>query len=95
MELTTSAEFAIDNSPPIVKATESSADMDVIDTSVIAGVIAAAFITVLVVLALIAVYLYKHKGSYRTHEMIEEGEADKALQAKTGDPSEDNQEYFM
>ncbi|XP_018426462.1 PREDICTED: small cell adhesion glycoprotein homolog [Nanorana parkeri] len=93
MELTTTADFATDSSS-VVKATASSA-ADGLDTSVIAGVIAAVVITVLVVLALIAVYLYKHKGSYRTHEMIEEGEADKALQGKTVDPSEEKQEYFM
>lgn len=45
-------------------------------------------------MALIAVYLYKNKGSYRTHETVEEGEADKSLQEK-GDPSEEKQEYFM
>ncbi|XP_040196770.1 small cell adhesion glycoprotein [Rana temporaria] len=88
MALATTADFAT-----VVKATVSSADMDV-DASVIAGVIAAVVITILVVMALIAVYLYKHKGSYRTHETVEEGEADKSLQEK-GDPSEEKQEYFM
>lgn len=59
------------------------------------GVIAAVFVTVLVVLALIAIYLYKHKGSYRTHEMMEEGEVDKALQEKADDSIEEKQEYLM
>lgn len=45
-------------------------------------------------LGLIAVYLYKHKGSYRTNEPDEEEEAHKALQMKSDSPEEDK-EYFM
>ncbi|KAM5181362.1 small cell adhesion glycoprotein isoform 1-T4 [Mantella aurantiaca] len=94
MELATTTGFTTDN-PPVTKA-----DVDNHDTSLIAGVVAAVCITVLVGLTLIAIYLYKHKGSYRTHEMMEEGEAEaeeeaaKALQEKT-DPSEEKPEYLM
>ncbi|XP_075055411.1 small cell adhesion glycoprotein [Mixophyes fleayi] len=83
--------------PPVVKATTSSSDIEGFDKAVIAGVIAAVFITFLIVLVLIAVYLYKHKGSYRTHETVdneEEDEAKRTLQMKS-ESNEDKQEYFM
>ncbi|XP_069826413.1 small cell adhesion glycoprotein isoform X2 [Dendropsophus ebraccatus] len=81
--------------PPDVKATtSSSSDVDSFDTAIIAGVISAVFVTLLIVLGLIAVYLYKHKGTYHTHETNEEVEAQKALPMNS-DTGEEEKEYFM
>uniref|UniRef100_A0A8C5LQM6 Small cell adhesion glycoprotein n=1 Tax=Leptobrachium leishanense TaxID=445787 RepID=A0A8C5LQM6_9ANUR len=56
------------------------------------GVIAAVFITLVIAVALISVYLYKHKGSYITNELPED-ESSKALQTEEG--SSEKQEYMM
>ncbi|KAM4797458.1 small cell adhesion glycoprotein isoform 2-T2 [Rhinophrynus dorsalis] len=83
-------------SPPLVKATtSSSSDMYEVDTAIIAGVIAAVFVTLLIVLVLITVYLYKNKGSYHTQENILDGDASKALQMEDSTPSQEKREYFM
>ncbi|XP_053564199.1 small cell adhesion glycoprotein [Bombina bombina] len=81
--------------PPLFKATTSSStDVEGFDIGVIAGVIAAVFVTLLTALVLITIYLYKHKGSYRTNENPEE-EASKALQMEHSTSSQDKQEYFL
>ncbi|KAG8430234.1 hypothetical protein GDO86_018200 [Hymenochirus boettgeri] len=73
----------------------TSNDLDGIDKAIIAGVIAAVFVTLLTVIVLIAVYLYKHKGSYRTNEDLGNEEASKALQMEDDALSQEKQEYFM
>ncbi|XP_063300854.1 small cell adhesion glycoprotein [Pelobates fuscus] len=78
---------------PVGKATTSaSSNAEGIDVAVIAGVIAAVFITLLIAVVLISAYLYKHKGSYVTNESPEE-ESTKALQ--TEEDSSEKQEYLM
>ncbi|XP_056418651.1 small cell adhesion glycoprotein [Hyla sarda] len=95
MVLLTTMTSVAAQSPPDVKATTSpSSDMDSFDKAIIAGVISAVFLTLLIVLGLIAVYMYKHKGTYRTHETNEEAEAQKSLQMNS-DPGEEDKEYFM
>ncbi|XP_029450821.1 small cell adhesion glycoprotein isoform X2 [Rhinatrema bivittatum] len=64
-----------------------------VTSSVAEGVIAVVFITLLTVLVLIIVYLYKHKGSYVTNEQPDE--ANKALQMESNSVPEDKQEYYM
>ncbi|KAM4044795.1 small cell adhesion glycoprotein [Anomaloglossus baeobatrachus] len=80
--------------PYINYTTSSPAEMDNSDKAVVAGVICAVFLTIMAVLALAALYLYKHKGSYHTNEPAEEEEAQKALETNT-DPEEEKQEYLM
>ncbi|XP_073519331.1 small cell adhesion glycoprotein [Phyllobates terribilis] len=74
--------------------TISPSDSDKADKAVVAGVICAVVLTLLIVLALVALYLYKHKGSYQTNEPAEEEEAEKALQTNN-DPEDEKQEYLM
>ncbi|XP_044142512.1 small cell adhesion glycoprotein [Bufo gargarizans] len=95
MVLLTTVTFPTGQSPSDMKeTTSSSSGMDSFDKALVGGVIAAVLLTLLIVLVLAAVYLYKHKGSYRTHETDEEGEAHKALQVSS-DSGEGKQEYFM
>ncbi|KAM8976786.1 small cell adhesion glycoprotein [Pelodytes ibericus] len=80
--------------PPDMKATtNASSGMEGFDVGVIAGVIAAVFVTLLIAVVLISVYLYKHKGSYITNETPEE-ESSKALQMENAS-DEEKQEYLM
>ncbi|XP_029450817.1 small cell adhesion glycoprotein isoform X1 [Rhinatrema bivittatum] len=79
---------------PVLKTpTSHSSDPEDINMAIIAGVIAVVFITLLTVLVLIIVYLYKHKGSYVTNEQPDE--ANKALQMESNSVPEDKQEYYM
>ncbi|XP_068123478.1 cell adhesion molecule 1-like [Hyperolius riggenbachi] len=55
------------------------------------GVIIAALITVLAVVAIAIAYMYRHKGSYRTNEAMA-GEASKALKENKADSNEEAQE---
>ncbi|XP_053311779.1 small cell adhesion glycoprotein [Spea bombifrons] len=94
MDFLPTPDSGSDLTPPVVKVTTSSSSgMEDVDVAVIAGVIAAVFVTFLVVVVLIAVYLYKHKGTYLTHESPEE-EASKVLHLENS-ASEDKKEYFM
>ncbi|XP_075447743.1 small cell adhesion glycoprotein isoform X2 [Ascaphus truei] len=76
------------------ETTNSSSDMEGFDIAVIAGVISAVFITLLIVLVVITVYLYKHKGSYRTNENPDE-EASKSLQMENSASCQEKQEYYL
>ncbi|XP_069614728.1 small cell adhesion glycoprotein [Ranitomeya imitator] len=94
MGLLTTVTSETQTFPFINDTTSSPADTDKADKAVIAGVICAVVLTLLIVLALVALYLYKHKGSYQTNERAEEEEADKPLQTNN-DPEEEKQEYLM
>ncbi|XP_069509495.1 small cell adhesion glycoprotein [Ambystoma mexicanum] len=91
MEASPTAEFT----PAILLPTVGpTTDPEEINTAIIAGVIAAVFVTLLTVLVLIIVYLYKHKGSYVTNELQDE-EANKALQGEKNSGQAEKEEYYM
>ncbi|XP_078544985.1 small cell adhesion glycoprotein [Lissotriton helveticus] len=80
--------------PVLLLTTVPSIDPEEINTAIIAGVIAAVFVTLLTVMVLIIVYLYKHKGSYVTNEQQDE-EANKALQMENNTQRAEKEEYYM
>ncbi|OCT95797.1 small cell adhesion glycoprotein homolog [Xenopus laevis] len=83
-------------SVPEEAVTRSGGDVDGFEKAVVGGVIAAVFITLITVVVLIAVYLYKHKGSYRTNENAEDAEASKSLQMTEDSAlTPEKKEYFM
>ncbi|KAM4701003.1 small cell adhesion glycoprotein [Discoglossus pictus] len=94
MAILPTADSGVELTPPFIKATSSSSsNTDGLDIGIIAGVISAVFVTLLVVLVLITIYLYKHKGTYRTCEDPEE--ARKSLQMENSTSSQEKQEYLM
>ncbi|KAJ1160083.1 hypothetical protein NDU88_000585 [Pleurodeles waltl] len=80
--------------PVLLLTTVPSIDPEEINTAIIAGVIAAVFVTLLTVMILIIVYLYKNKGSYVTNEQQDE-EANKALQMENNTQHAEKEEYYM
>ncbi|NP_001039035.2 small cell adhesion glycoprotein homolog [Xenopus tropicalis] len=83
------------DSVPEEAITKASGDVDGFEKAVVGGVIAAVFITLITVVVLITVYLYKHKGSYRTNENLEDVEASKTLQMEDSALTPEKKEYFM
>uniref|UniRef100_A0A7N4PIF2 Small cell adhesion glycoprotein n=2 Tax=Sarcophilus harrisii TaxID=9305 RepID=A0A7N4PIF2_SARHA len=81
-------------STPLQQATETLTPTAVANTAVIAGVITVVFITLLSVLIVIIIYLYKNKGSYFTYEPAE-GEASATLQMEGDSVQEKKEEYFI
>ncbi|XP_030054139.1 small cell adhesion glycoprotein [Microcaecilia unicolor] len=80
--------------PSLKTPTSDTVQPEDINVAIIAGVIAVVFVTLLSVLVIIIVYLYKHKGSYITNEQLDE-EANKALQMDSNSVPEEKQEYYM
>ncbi|XP_043939376.1 small cell adhesion glycoprotein [Protopterus annectens] len=56
-----------------IPASDSAPQPDHLDKAIIGGALAVVFITLLCVVVLIFVYLYKHKGSYTTYETEQRG----------------------
>ncbi|NP_001161852.1 uncharacterized protein LOC100127312 [Xenopus laevis] len=83
------------DSIPEEAVTKSSGDVDGFEKAVVGGVIAAVFLTLITVVVLITVYLYKHKGSYRTNENAKDVEASKTLQMEDRALTPEKKEYFM
>ncbi|XP_074126464.1 small cell adhesion glycoprotein [Sminthopsis crassicaudata] len=81
-------------STPLLQATETLTPTAVANTAVIAGVITVVFITLLSVLIVIIIYLYKNKGSYFTYEPAE-GEASATLQMESDSVQGKKEEYFI
>ncbi|XP_062453352.1 small cell adhesion glycoprotein [Rhea pennata] len=63
------------------------------NTVVIAAVVALVFVTLLTVLAVIVVYLYRNKGSYLTYEQPAAG-SDGSEPTEDASPK-DKEEYFI
>nr|XP_006130071.1 small cell adhesion glycoprotein [Pelodiscus sinensis]XP_025043966.1 small cell adhesion glycoprotein [Pelodiscus sinensis] len=59
---------------------------------VIAGVLTVVFMTLLAVLVVIIIYLYKNKGSYRTYE---QAEAEVSIQLEDLPSKGEKAEYFI
>uniref|UniRef100_A0A8C8SMG5 Small cell adhesion glycoprotein n=1 Tax=Pelusios castaneus TaxID=367368 RepID=A0A8C8SMG5_9SAUR len=76
---------------PFLKMTTSSLHEEA-SMGVIAGVITLVFITLLAVLVVIIMYLYKNKGSYHTYE---EPEADGSVQLENLPSKGEKEEYFI
>ncbi|XP_032939153.1 small cell adhesion glycoprotein [Catharus ustulatus] len=60
------------------------------DTAIIAVVITLVFLTLLAVLVVIGIYLYRNQGSYRTYEQPEPDTA-----PRDEAPPKDKEEYFI
>ncbi|XP_074082004.1 small cell adhesion glycoprotein [Macrotis lagotis] len=81
-------------STPLLQATETLTPTAVANTAVIAGVLTVVFITLLSVLIIIIIYLYKNKGSYITYEPAG-GEASATLQMENDSVQGKKEEYFI
>lgn len=68
--LITTPPHGLTNKTP---ALQSVPQPDHLDKAIIGGVLAVVFITLVCVVAVIFVYLYKHKGSYSTYEAEQGG----------------------
>nr|XP_033794476.1 small cell adhesion glycoprotein [Geotrypetes seraphini] len=90
----TNTSIAELTTPSLKTPTSHTTHPEDINVAIIAGVIAVVFVTLLSVLVIIIVYLYKHKGSYITNEQPDE-EASKALQLDSNSVPEEKQEYYM
>ncbi|KFQ21872.1 Small cell adhesion glycoprotein, partial [Mesitornis unicolor] len=78
---------------PLLKKAQTAPLHEEANTAVIAVVIAAVFLTLLTALVVIAVYLYRNKGSYLTYEQpAAEPEAELPMEEA---PAKEKEEYFI
>ncbi|XP_067385652.1 small cell adhesion glycoprotein isoform X2 [Emydura macquarii macquarii] len=77
---------------PFLKKMNTPSLQEEASVGIIAGVITLVFITLLTVLVVIIIYLYKNKGTYRIYE---QPEADVSVQLENLPSKEEKEEYFI
>ncbi|XP_061470931.1 small cell adhesion glycoprotein isoform X1 [Rhineura floridana] len=79
---------------PFMKKMNTPTSQEDINVAVIGAVIAVVFITLLSVVTLIIIYLYKNKGSYRTYEQPEP-DPEGSVQMEDLPCKGEKEEYFI
>ncbi|XP_066474419.1 small cell adhesion glycoprotein [Tiliqua scincoides] len=79
---------------PFMKKMNTPTLQEDVNVAVIGAVIAVVFVTLLSVIVLIIIYLYKNKGSYRTYEQPE-GDPEGAVQMEDFPCKSEKEEYFI
>uniref|UniRef100_A0A674GJ77 Small cell adhesion glycoprotein n=1 Tax=Taeniopygia guttata TaxID=59729 RepID=A0A674GJ77_TAEGU len=77
-----------DLTTPDLRKAPTPAGREDADTAVIAVVITVVFLTLLSVLVVIGIYLYRNRGSYRTYEQAEPPPREEP-------PAKEKEEYFI
>uniref|UniRef100_A0A8D0BTD0 Small cell adhesion glycoprotein n=1 Tax=Salvator merianae TaxID=96440 RepID=A0A8D0BTD0_SALMN len=79
---------------PFMEKMNTPTSQEDVNMAVIGAVIAVVFITLLSVIVLIIIYLYKNKGSYRTYEQPEP-DPEGSVQMEDLPSKRENEEYFI